>query len=85
MLHTPKWNLKRVVYRSFGLFVEVLGKLYRLETNSGFEIIRSLIVKQFLDQKFGEDLLFAATAAFYLRLISYAKENSQNDYLRCPE
>ena len=85
MLHTPKWNLKRVVYRSFGLFVEVLGKLYRLETNSGFDIIRSLIAKQFLDQIFGDNLLFAATAAYYLRLISYAKENSQNDYLRCPE
>ena len=85
MLHTPKWNLKRVVYRSFRLFVEVLGKLHRLEANSGFDIIRNLISKNILDQQFGEDLLFAATAAYYLRLISYAKENSQNDYLRCPE
>jgi len=85
MLHTPKWNLKRVVYRSFGLFVEVLGKLYGVKANSGFEIIRNLIAKDILDQQFGEDLLFAATAAYYLRLISYVNENSQYDYLPCPE
>jgi len=85
MLHTAKWNLKRVVYRSFGLFVEVLGKLYNLEANSGFEIIRTLVMRDIFDQQFGEDLLFAATAAYYLRLISYSKANSQNDYLRCPE
>jgi len=84
LLSTPKWNLKRVVYRSLGLFVEALGNMCKLEGNSSFEIIRELVQADVIDNDFGEDLLFSAAAACYLRLVMYAQKDSQSDYLVSP-
>ena len=85
LMSAPKWNLKRVIYRGLGLFVEALGNVCKLKGNSSFEIIRELVQADVIDNDFGEDLLFSAAAACYLRLVMYAQNDSQSDYMKSPE
>jgi len=85
LMSAPKWNLKRVIYRGLGLFVEALGNVCKLKGNSSFKIIHELVQANVIDNDFGEDLLFSAAAACYLRLVMYAQNDSQSDYLESPE
>ena len=75
LMRAPKWNLKRVIYRSLGLFVEGLGNVCKLKVNSSFEIIQELVQADVIDNDFEEDLLFSAAAACYLRLVRYAQKH----------
>jgi len=80
-----QWNLKRVVYRSLGLFVEALGKAFKQEINSSFETIRLLRNAEIIQEGFAHNLLFASAIACYLRLCIYAEKNSQDDLMDSPQ
>lgn len=80
-----KWNIKRVVYRSAGLFVMALGRLHRLESTSSFDTIRQLAAHNLIDSDFAHELSYAMSIACHLRLHVYSEKGGQDDWVDSPQ
>jgi len=84
---SERWNIKRVVYRTVSLFVEVLGKHFfsSLPGNSSFNTIRKLAHENVIAESVANNILFALAVACYVRLSIYCSNDRQEDWLECNE
>ena len=75
-----KINIKQFVYRSTSLFVSALGRIFNISANSSFEIIDKIKKLKKISQSTAIKLQYAIAISSEIRLKTYMKSKSQNDY-----
>ncbi|CAK8679081.1 unnamed protein product [Clavelina lepadiformis] len=78
---TSRCDIKRVVYRSLGLFISALGRLFLINDCSSFDIVQKLYRMQIIDQINAHKLCYAVAVACHVRLKVYSSKANQDDLL----
>ena len=82
---TGKINLKPLFFQASTLFILALGKFYRTDSLSCFDIVNELAVKEKISINAKHKLMFAVAIACEIRLNVYMKKKSQCDDLQLDE
>ena len=78
--HTLK--VKQMFYRASTLFITALGKIYKTESSSCFDIISKLAKHHIISEKTKHKLSYAVAIACEIRLRVYMQEQSQRDHTK---
>ena len=60
---TKHFNVKQVVYRSATILISEMGRFYKINANSCFDILRELAVKKYISETTKQKLMFAIALA----------------------
>ena len=74
-------NIKQIAYRSTTMIISEMGRLYKISSNSCFQILRELADKKIISESTKHNLSFAVSLACEIRLKWYTKNEKQHDYI----